>query len=134
MLESFFNIVAGFQVHTFIKKRLQQRYFSNCEIFKSVYFEEVCERLVLNSVATSFSSIWRLQNRCSYKCFLTFAKNTCTWMSFLIAGLQLNPIFIQKETLVLVLSWQPKFLRTTFFNALLNKLWKKHYYKKRGQI
>ena len=134
MLESFFNIVAGFQVHTFIKKRLQQKYFSNCEIFKSVYFEEVCERLVLNSVATNFSSIWRLQNRCSYKCFLTFAKNTCTWMSFLIAGLQLNPIFIQKETLVLVLSWQPKFLRTTFFNALLNKLWKKHYYKKRGQI
>ena len=134
MLESFLNIVAGFQVHTFIKKRLQQRYFWNCEIFKSVYFEEVCERLVLNSVATNFSSIWRLQNRCSYKCFWTFAKNTCTWMSFLIAGLQLNPYLYSKRNPGAGAFLTAEFLRTTFFNALLNKLWKKHYYKKRGQI
>ena len=51
-------------------------------------------------------------------------------MSFLIAGLQLNSIFIQKETPAPVLSWQ---LSEIFNNDLFN-FEKKHYYKKRDQI
>ena len=44
-------------------------------------------------------------------------------MSFLIAGRQLKPIFIQKETPALVLSLQLfKFLTTTFFNTFFNTL------------
>ena len=44
-------------------------------------------------------------------------------MSFSIAGRQLNPIFIQKETPALVLSLQLiKPLRTTFFNTFFNTL------------
>ena len=44
-------------------------------------------------------------------------------MSFLIAGRQLKPIFIQKETPALVLSLQLfKFLTTTFFNTFFKTL------------
>ena len=39
MLESIFNKIAGLQACSFIKKRLQHRYFFH-EIFKNTYFEE----------------------------------------------------------------------------------------------
>ena len=60
-----------------------------------------------------------LWHSCSYKC--------CAGMSFLknkTAGLQLKPIFIEKEALVLVFSWQ---LSGIFNNDVLtlNKLWQK---------
>ena len=81
VLESLFNLVAGCQVYNFIKKSLQQKYFSMKKIakfLKKPILKKICERLLLNNVAPNFSLIWRLQNRCSYKCFLAFAeKHLC---------------------------------------------------------
>ena len=59
LLESLFNLVAGFQVYSFIKKRLQQRYFSVkiAKFLKAPIFKKICERLLLNNATPNFSRI-----------------------------------------------------------------------------
>ena len=55
-----FNLVAGFQVYDFIKKRLQQGYFSTkiVKFLKTPILKKICERLLLNNVAPNFSFIY----------------------------------------------------------------------------
>ena len=89
------------------------------EMFKSAYFEKFCEWLLLNNLEPSFHQFtWRLQNRCYYVS-QHLEKNTCAGISFLIASLQLKPLFKKRLRRWCFL----EVFKTTFL--ALNKLWKK---------
>ena len=81
MLESLFNQVAGLQVCNFVKKRLRQRYFSMkiASFQKHLFWRKSvngCYWIMSYQIFHSF--FWKLQNRCSYKCFLILAeKHLC---------------------------------------------------------
>ena len=79
--ESLVNQVASLQLCNFIKKRLQLKFFSMkiAKFLKRPILKKICERLLLNNVAPNFLFIYmKTENRCSGKCFLTFAeKHLC---------------------------------------------------------
>ena len=75
-MESLFNQVTGLQVFNFIKERFQHRCFfvKISKVLKTAILKKICVLLLFSNVKPNFSSInLRLQNRCSYKCFPTFA-------------------------------------------------------------
>ena len=86
--------------------------------------KKICERLLLNNAELNFSSIYlKTQKWVFLKMVLNIRRKTVVPESFLInivAGLQLKPIFIQKEIPALVFSRQlSEILATTFLT--LNK-------------
>ena len=59
-LESLFNQIAGLQVCYFIKKRLQQRFFSIniVKFLKTSILKKACERLLLDNAGPIFLFIY----------------------------------------------------------------------------
>ena len=59
VFESLFSEVAGFEVCNFIRKRFQQLCFSvnTAKFFKKLILKKICERLLLNNVKETYSSM-----------------------------------------------------------------------------